>query len=210
MPTLTLHDELTVPVSRAVAWTSLHDLALLAETLNAAQGASATLAAGAAPLSYHLTTPAFQGDVVLLDVERPARLRLSFQGRGPDTGAIQGQAQCRLELMGEHRTLLHWSVVLQTEQQPGGLKMRGIALLKAQLQALEAVIRRHHASHLPLPAPRVRKPWLQRLLDWYLGWFAGMFNGTLYPLPKPRPRRQASPPHQVNPSPAPSEPGATP
>jgi carbon monoxide dehydrogenase subunit G len=189
MPTLTLHDDLTVPVPRATAWSSLHDLPLLAEALTAFHGPQASLTAQPDGASYRLTLPGFEGQVQVLDVERPSRLRFSFEGQGATTGAVQGQVQCRLELLGDERTLLHWSVVLQTEQQPGGLKLRSITALKKQLQALEAVIRERHASHLPVPVPPVRKPWPQRLLDWYLGWFAGIFNGTLYPAPKPKPRR---------------------
>jgi uncharacterized protein len=193
MPTLTLHDELTVPVSRAVAWASLHDLPLLDLAVKSAHGDSAALTRGPLALSYRLVLPSFEGTVQIEDVERPARLRISFLGRSPASGVVQGQAQCRLELMGDERTLLHWSVVLQTEQQPSGLKLRSIAALKAQLQALETAVRQHHASHLPLPTPPVRKPWPQRLIDWYLGWFAGMFNGTLYPLPKPKPPSEPPP-----------------
>ncbi|MBB3194808.1 CoxG family protein [Roseateles terrae] len=189
MPTLTLHDDLTVPVPRATAWSSLHDLPLLAEALATFHGPQASLTAQPDGASYRLTLPGFEGQVQLRDVERPSRLRFSFEGQGDTTGAVQGQVQCRLELLGDERTLLHWSVVLQTEQQPGGLKLRSITALKKQLQSLEAVIRARHASHLPVPMPPVRKPWPQRLLDWYLGWFAGIFNGTLYPAPKPKPRR---------------------
>ncbi len=193
MPTLTLHDDLTVPVPRATAWASLHDLPLLAQALGEAHGAEASLTAQPDPAGYRLTLPGFEGHVQLLDVERPSRLRFRFDGHGATTGAVQGQVQCRLELLGDERTLLHWSVVLQTEQQPTGLKLRSITALKRQLQALEKVVRQHHASHLPVPVPPVRKPWPQRLLDWYLGWFAGMFNGTLYPLPKPKPPRDTAP-----------------
>jgi|GEM_PF-685083 len=190
MPTLTLHDELTAPVSRPVAWECLHDAALLSEALNRAHGAGAKLETQGVAAEYRLGTPTFDLRVVLVDVERPARLRFSFAGQGPDTGAVQGQAQCRLELLGEHRTLMHWSVVFQAERQPASFKLRAIAALKGQLVALEKVIRDRHASHLPVPTPPVRKPWPQRLLDWYLGWFAGIFNGTLYPPPKPRPPRR--------------------
>lgn len=193
MPTLTLHDDLTVPVPRATAWASLHDLPLLAQALTDAHGSGASLTAHPDATGYRLTLPGFEGHVQLLDGERPSRLRFNFDGHGATTGAVQGQVQCRLELLGDERTLLHWSVVLQTEQQPGGLKLRSITALKRQLQALESVVRQRHASHLPVPVPPVRKPWPQRLLDWYLGWFAGMFNGTLYPVPKPRPKSQPTP-----------------
>ena len=53
MPTLALNDDLVLPVSQALAWRALHDLALLADSLPD----GARLATGDAPRSYVLALP---------------------------------------------------------------------------------------------------------------------------------------------------------
>lgn len=183
MPTLALNDDLTLPVPQATAWRALHDAALLADSLPL----TARLSAGEAARGYALALPGFDGRVLLLDIESPSRLRLSFDGQGERAGTLSGQAQIRLETLGPDRTLMHVSLVIQSER-PSLSKIAGIAALKERLAAFEAAVERRFPSDRPKPVPAPPKPWPQRLLDWYLGWFAGMFNGTLFPPPKPRPR----------------------
>ncbi|OWQ86296.1 hypothetical protein CDN99_20915 [Roseateles aquatilis] len=184
MPTLALNADLVLPVSQATAWNALHDLTLLVDSLPA----DARLAAGDAAHSFALALPGFEGRVLLLDIERPSRLRLSFEGQGPRTGGATGQAQFRLESLGAYRTLVHVALVIQAERQVPS-KIVGLDLLRARLAAFEAAVDRRHPADRPKPVTPPPKPWPQRLLDWYLGWFAGMFNGTLFPPPKPRQRR---------------------
>ncbi|MDH0863779.1 hypothetical protein [Mitsuaria sp. GD03876] len=183
MPTLALNDDLVLPVSQALAWNALHDLALLADSLPA----DARLAAGAAPRSFDLVLPGFDGRLLLLDLDAPSRLRLSLEGHGPRTRAVTGQAQLRLESLGEDQALLHVALVLQAQGELPS-KVAGLRTLREHLAGFAAAVERRHPSDRPKPVKAPPKPWPQRLLDWYLGWFAGIFNGTLFPPPKPRPR----------------------
>ncbi|WP_431101126.1 CoxG family protein [Roseateles noduli] len=182
MPTLALNDDLVLPVPQALAWKTLHDLTLLADSLPE----GARLQAGDAPGAFALALAGFDGRVLQLDLDAPSRLRLSFEGRGPRTGAVTGQAQLRLESLGEDRTLLHVALVIQAEGATPS-KVAGLQALRARLVAFAAAVERRHPSDRPLPVKPPPKPWPQRLVDWYLGWFAAIFNGTLFPAPKPRP-----------------------
>ncbi len=183
MPTLALNDDLVLPVPPDLAWKTMHDLTLLADSLPA----GAAIAAGDAPGAFTLALPGFEGRVLQLDLEAPRRLRLSFDGRGPRTGAVTGQAQLRLELLGDDRALLHVALVIQAERATPS-KVAGLTALRERLAAFAAAVERRHPSDRPKPVKPPPKPWPQRLLDWYLGWFAGIFNGTLFPPPKPRQR----------------------
>ncbi len=183
MPTLALNDDLVLPVPQSLAWQTLHDLALLADSLPP----DARLQAGAAPRSYALAMVGFEGQLLQLDLEAPSRLRLSFEGRGPRTGAVSGQAQLRLETLGDDRALLHVALVIQAEGVTPS-KVAGLMQLRERLAAFAAAVERRHPSTRPLPIKPPPKPWFQRLVDWYLGWFAAIFNGTLFPPPKPRER----------------------
>lgn len=183
MPTLALNDDLVLPVPQSLAWKALHDLALLADGLPA----DARLSAGEAPRSFELALPGFEGRVLLLDIDAPSRLRLSLEGRGPRTGAVTGQAQLRLESLGEDRALLHVALVLQAEQAAPS-KVAGLMALREHLAGFAAAVERRYPSNRPKVVKGPPKPWPQRLVDWYLSWFAAMFNGTLYPPPKPRQR----------------------
>lgn len=183
MPTLALNDDLVLPVPQALAWRALHDLALLADSLPD----GARLEAGAAPRSYALVLPGFEGVVTVLDLEVPSRLRLSLEGHGPRTGKVAGQAQLRLASPGEDRALLHVALVIQAERETPS-KVAGLMALRERLAGIAAAVARRHPSDRPQPVKAPPKPWPQRLVDWYLGWFAAMFNGTLFPPPKPRSR----------------------
>jgi hypothetical protein len=183
MPTLALNDDLVLPVPQSLAWKTLHDLTLLADSLPE----GARVQAGDAPRAFVLALPGFDGRVLQLDLEAPSRLRLSFEGRGPRTGAVSGQAQLRLESLGDDRALLHVALVIQAEQATPS-KVAGLQALRARLTDFAAAVERRHPSNRPLPVKAPPKPWPQRLVDWYLGWFAAIFNGTLYSAPKPRPR----------------------
>lgn len=183
MPTLALNDDLVLPVPPDLAWKTLHDLTLLADSLPA----GAAIAAGDVPGACKLVLPGFDGRVLQLDLEAPRRLRLSFEGQGARTGAVSGQAQIRLELLGDDRALLHVALVIQAERATPS-KVAGLAALRERLAAFAAAVERRHPSGRPQPVKLPPKPWPQRLLDWYLGWFAGIFNGTLFPPPKPRQR----------------------
>lgn len=189
MPTLALNDDLVLPVPQATAWKALHDLALLADALPA----GSSLAAADAARALALAMPGFTGKLLMLDIEAPSRLRLSFDGQGPGTGGATGQAQIRLETLGPDRTLVHIALVIQAERAVPS-KVAGLALLRQRLGALEQAVEQRHPSDRPKPAPAPPKPWFQRLIDWYLGWFAAIFNGTLFPPPKPRARRSGPPP----------------
>lgn len=183
MPTLALNDDLVLPVPQGLAWQSLHDLALMADSLPD----GATLRTGDAPRSFLLAIAGFEGRLLMLDLDAPGRIRLSFEGRSAHTGAVTGQAQLRLESLGEDRALLHVALVLQAERETPS-KVAGLLVLKERLAALKAAIERRFPSDRPKPVRTPPKPWPQRLLDWYLGWFAAIFNGTLFPPPKPRQR----------------------
>lgn len=183
MPTLALNDDLVLPVPQALAWRALHDLALLADSLPD----GARLEAGDAPRSYALVLPGFEGVVTVLDLEVPSRLRLSLEGHGPRTGKVAGQAQLRLASLGEDRALLHVALVIQAERETPS-KVAGLMALRERLAGIGAAVARRHPSDRPQPVKAPPKPWPQRLVDWYLGWFAAMFNGTLFPPPKPRSR----------------------
>ncbi|WP_431264667.1 hypothetical protein ACQ859_03820 [Roseateles chitinivorans] len=184
MPTLALNDDLVLPVPQALAWKTLHDLTLLADSLPE----GTRFQAGDAPGAFLLSLPGFEGRVLQLDLDAPSRLHLSFEGRGPRTGAVTGQAQLRLESLGDDRALLHVALVIQAEGATPS-KVAGLQALRARLAAFAAAVERRHPSGRPLPVKAPPKPWPQRLVDWYLGWFAAIFNGTLYPAPKPRPPR---------------------
>ncbi|WP_067066266.1 hypothetical protein [Roseateles chitosanitabidus] len=188
MPTLALNDDLVLPVAQSTVWKALHDLALVGDALP--DGAS--LAAADAARAFTLAMPGFDGRVLLLDLDAPSRLRLSFDGQGPDTGGVSGQMQLRLETLGPDRTLMHVALVLQAERVVPS-KIAGLQRLRQRLAAFERAVEQRHPSDCPKPVPAAPKPWPQRLLDWYLGWFAAMFNGTLFPPPKPRPRRHRGP-----------------
>ncbi|WP_431288102.1 CoxG family protein [Roseateles chitinivorans] len=181
MPTLALNDDLVLPVPQALAWKTLHDLTLLADSLPT----GASLQAGDVPGAFALVLPGFEGRVLRLDLDAPRRLRLSFEGRGPRTGAVTGQAQLRLELLGDDQALLHVALVIQAERETPS-KVAGLQALRARLAAFAEAVERRHPSDRPKPVIGPPKPWFQRLVDWYIGWFAAIFNGTLYPLPKPR------------------------
>lgn len=189
MPTLALNDDLVLPVPQALAWKTLHDLTLLADSLPE----TAHLQAGDEPGAVMLALPGFEGRVLPLDVDAPSRLRLSFEGRGPRTGAVTGQAQLRLESLGEDRALLHVALVIQAERDTPS-KVAGLQALRARLAAFADAVERRHPSDRPKPVKAAPKPWPQRLVDWYIGWFAAIFNGTLFPTPKPRERPPRSKP----------------
>lgn len=188
MPTLTLNADLPLPLDLARAWQALHDQQLLRASVSADE----SLSPGEVPHAYQVALTGFEGRIVLLDLEAPSRLRLSFDGQGRATGATRGQAQLRLERLGDQRTLLHVALVLQTERQPGGLKREGAEQLQRVLNRFVAAVEERWPNG-PRVAPAPPKPWPQRLLDWYLGWFAGIFNGTMFPPPKPRAPRKSGP-----------------
>ncbi|MFX1680215.1 hypothetical protein PV762_13335 [Mitsuaria sp. CC2] len=181
MPTLALNDDLVLPVPQALAWKTLHDLTLIADSLPA----GASLRAGDVPGAFALVLPGFEGRVLRLDLDAPSRMRLSFEGRGPRTGVVTGQAQLRLALLGDDRALLHVALVIQAEGETPS-KVAGLQARQARLAAFAEAVGRRHPSDSPRPVIAPPKHWFQRLVDWYLGWFASIFNGTLYPLPKPR------------------------
>ena len=135
MPTLALNDDLVLPVPPDLAWKTMHDLTLLADSLPA----GAAIAAGDAPGAFTLALPGFEGRVLQLDLEAPRRLRLSFDGRGPRTGAVTGQAQLRLELLGDDRALLHVALVIQAERATPS-KVAGLTALRARLAAVAAAV----------------------------------------------------------------------
>lgn len=188
MPTLALNDDLVLPVAQSAVWKALHDLSLLADALPE----GATLRAADAVRAFALAMSGFEGQLLMLDVEAPSRLRLSFEGQGPRTGGASGQAQIRLESLAPDRTLMHVALVIQAERVAPS-KIAGLQMLRERLAALEQAVERRHPSDRPKPVPAPRKPWPQRLVDWYLGWFAAIFNGTLFPPPKPRQRRPRTP-----------------
>ncbi|UXH78706.1 CoxG family protein [Roseateles amylovorans] len=189
MTTLTLNDDLILPVSQARAWAALQDLTLLRDSLPH----GITLDPGASPRSYALSMPAFQGQLTVLDTAAPRQVRLRFDGHGDALGSTEGQVQLRLELLGEHRTLLHVALVLQTQREPSSFRLKTIQALDGHLKRLAEAVMRRHPSDRPPPVKAAPKPWPQRLVDWYLSWFAAIFNGTLYPPPKPRTRSQKPP-----------------
>lgn len=189
MTTLSLNDDLILPVSQARAWAALHDLALLRDSLPD----GAQLDPGGAPHRYQLTLPGFQGQLMVMDTSAPRQMRLRWDGHGDAVGVTEGQMQLRLERLGEHRTLLHVALVLQTEREPSSFRLKTIQAMDARLKALGEAVQRRYPSDRPVPVKQPPKPWPQRLVDWYLGWFAAIFNGTLYPPPKPRPRSTKPP-----------------
>ncbi|WP_431259711.1 CoxG family protein [Roseateles chitinivorans] len=165
MPTLALNDDLVLPVPQALAWKTLHDLTLLADSLP--EGARCQT--GDAPGAFLVALPGFEGRVLQLDLDAPSRLRLSFEGRGPRTGAVTGQAQLRLASLGDDRALLHVALVIQAEGATPS-KVAGLQALRARLVAFAAAVERRHPSDRPLP---VKAPPNRGRSDWSTGTSAG-------------------------------------
>lgn len=180
MPAIALNEDLDLPLSLDAAWAAVHDLSLWQDSLPA----GASVRAGPAPRSAALSISGFDGHLLPLDIDPPGKLRLHIDGPASTLGAVDGQVQLRLERLGEQRTLLHVALVLKVERLPDGFQRRLGHALKQRLAAWATRVRDALALDVPMPGRQPLKPWPQRLVDWYLGWFAGIFNGTLYPPPK--------------------------
>lgn len=133
-------------------WAGLNDTALLqaaipgCDSLTAAgeHRYEARMSAAVGPLKAH-----FSGTLQLQRLQPPESYDLHFQAQGSTGGSAQGVAHVRLEAVGEHETLLHYSASAELEGKVAQIGSRLVGLAARHIadeffsNFTEALMRRH-------------------------------------------------------------------
>lgn len=107
-----LNQEVQLPVSQAVAWQALNDMAVLKACIPGCESLLQTevdtyelvILAAVGPVKAR-----FKGKMNLLDVQAPAGYSIQFEGQGGVAGYGKGSADVRLDVQDEHNTLLRYT-----------------------------------------------------------------------------------------------------
>jgi uncharacterized protein len=111
-----LTSQQTLPVSQQIAWEALNDLGLLQAAI---PGCESITPAGAD--EYEVAVMAavgpvkarFKGKLRLAERVPPESYTIHFEGQGGAAGFGKGSAQVRLQAVGNHETLLHYTANAQ-------------------------------------------------------------------------------------------------
>lgn len=111
-----LTSQQTLPVSQAIAWEALNNTAVLQAAIPGCEALTATgenqyevlLTAAVGPVKAK-----FKGKLKLDELEPPQAYTIHFEGQGGAAGHGKGSAKVRLEPVGEHETVLHYSATAQ-------------------------------------------------------------------------------------------------
>lgn len=173
MQGMQLSNRQPLPVSQALAWSSLNDEALLRAAIPGCERLvrlgddhfEAQLVATIGPLKTH-----FIGTLRVQGIRAPERYELHFEGQGRAGGQARGVAQVRLEARGDDDTLLHYAAEAEVA---GRLAQLGSRLVEMAGQRLtdefflrfsQALAQRHGRPLATPPAAPAGRGLLRRLI----------------------------------------------
>lgn len=101
-----------LPVSQAIAWEALNDIAMLQAAIPGCESITAT-----EPDHYDVAITAaigpvkakFKGKLRIEDKQAPSGYSIHFEGQGGAAGHGKGHASVKLEPTGAHQTMLHYT-----------------------------------------------------------------------------------------------------
>jgi carbon monoxide dehydrogenase subunit G len=178
-----LSSQQALPVSQALAWQALNDMAMLQAAIPGCESLTATaeneyeaaLAVAIGPVKAR-----FKGKLRLSELQPPVSYRIQFEGQGGQAGHGKGTAQVRLESVSAHQSVLHYEVQASVGGKIAQIGSRLIDMAAQKMAAdffasFEAALKEKYAEPPAPPsveppaaaAPR-QGPWA-RLLAWVRG-----------------------------------------
>jgi carbon monoxide dehydrogenase subunit G len=171
-----------IPVAQQLVWDALNDTTMLQAAIPGCESITPT-----GPDAYDCVVVAaigpvkakFKGKLHLADIQPPNAYKLQFEGQGGAAGHGKGNASVRLEAIGPHTTMLHYTAHATVG---GKIAQIGSRLIDMAAQKMatdffhrfnEALIAKHGLppeAAAPAAAPA-------GLLGRLLGWLKSLFGG---------------------------------